>query len=684
MRQAGSKIGNIRIVDVLGEGGMGEVYAGFDERLRREVALKALRADRVDAVTRARLLREARALSQLAHPHICAIHDFLERDEGDFLVLEHIRGQNLRDLLAEGIEPALKLRIAEQIAQALAAAHAKGIVHRDLKLPNVMLNEEGSVKVLDFGLARPSGEAPEAEEGSPEGLGAQGWTELLRTRFGNVVGTATCMSPEQARGEAVTTASDIYSFGLLLQELFTGRPPYPKDLPLHLVLAKAQEGDTLAVTGIDRDVAALIQRMKALASAERPAAMEILRRLAWIRDRPKRWTRNVAAACAVLLLAAGATKYAADLRRERDRAVAAQAAAERARTEAEEVSRFLEGVFKVSDPRSGKGGEVTARELLDQGAGRVREELRDQPVVRARLTSTIGRIYRQLGLPQEAERLLEEALAVRERELGPEHPDVADSLLALGLARLDQSRFDAEPLLRRALAIREKTLGPEAPEVAAVLLGLGSFLGRLASRWPEAEQALRRSVAISETGPPGPELAQALHELAATRLRQGDLAESERLFRRSLALREKLFPPDHPDVAASVVALGVVLASAENYGAAIPLYRRSLASLEKRLGPEHPTVALTWNNLGIACMETGRSAEAEQAMRHALAIREQVFGPGHVEVLPPLYALARLYRRQKRWADVDAVVARALPIADGKLPADNDYSRELRELRTRP
>src|SRR5262245_33206873 len=125
MALVGTKIGNIRLVDFLGEGGMGEVYAGVDERLRREVALKALHGDRLDPMTRSRLLREARALSQLAHPHICAIHDFLEEPEGSFLVLERIRGKNLRKALAEGIEPALSLRIAEQINDALAAAHAK-------------------------------------------------------------------------------------------------------------------------------------------------------------------------------------------------------------------------------------------------------------------------------------------------------------------------------------------------------------------------------------------------------------------------------------------------------------------------------------------------------------------------------------------------------------------------------
>jgi eukaryotic-like serine/threonine-protein kinase len=684
MKNIGSKIGNIRIAGVLGEGGMGKVYAGFDERLRREVALKALRADQLDETTRARLLREARSLSQLDHPHICAIHDLLEREEGDFLVLERIRGKNLRELLADGIEPGLKLRIADQIAQALAAAHAKGIVHRDLKLPNVMLTEEGAVKVLDFGLALPSGETPVAEGDGMDGPAAQEWTALLRTQIGSVVGTAACMSPEQARGETVTTASDIYSFGLLLQELFTGFPPYPRDLPVHLLLTRAQVGDTLGLTGIDRDMAALIERMKALAPAQRPTAVEILRRLAWIRDRPRRWARNAAALLAVSLLAAGGVKYASDLRRERDRAVAAQAAAERARTEAEEVAGFLEEVFEGADPRSGKGGEVLARELLERGAARVRKELQDQPLVRARLMGSIGRIYRQLGLLKQAEPLLEEALAVRERGLGPAHLEVAASLLDLGQLRLEESRGDAEPLFRRALAIREKILGPDDPQVAAVLQGLGSLLGRLSGKWKDAEAILRRALAIYQRHPPGADLARVLHELAVTRLRQGDLKETERLLRQSLALREKIFPPDHPDVATSIVALGVLLATGLRHGEAIPLYRRGLASLEKSLGPEHPTVALTWNNLGISCMAVGRNAEAEASLRHALAIQERVFGRDHVEILPSLYALARLYRQEQRWADVDAVVARSLPISDGNLPAGNDYSKDLRELRKRP
>jgi tRNA A-37 threonylcarbamoyl transferase component Bud32 len=154
MIRAGQKIGHIRIEECLGAGGMGAVFVGFDEKLQRRVALKAIRSDRLDAVTRRRFLAEARVLSQLDHPNICRIHGYLEGEEEDFLVLELIPGRTLRQALAAGIEPRDRLRIAEEVARALAAAHERGVVHRDLKPDNVMLTEALEAKVLDFGLAR--------------------------------------------------------------------------------------------------------------------------------------------------------------------------------------------------------------------------------------------------------------------------------------------------------------------------------------------------------------------------------------------------------------------------------------------------------------------------------------------------------------------------------------------------
>ncbi|HEV2846278.1 MAG TPA: serine/threonine-protein kinase, partial [Thermoanaerobaculia bacterium] len=236
MIRPGDRVGPIRITGEIAEGGMGSVFVGFDEKLEREVALKAIRGDRLDARTRARFLTEARLLSQLDHPNICRIHGSLENEDEDILILERIRGRTLRQALEDGIDPAAKLAAAEGVARALEAAHEKGIVHRDLKPDNVMITDGGQVKVLDFGLARSeaTGEDPGAEASLAETRpsGASWWMPTLagRTGLGALVGTPASMSPEQARGEPSTAASDAYALGLLLQEIFTGRPPYEPGL----------------------------------------------------------------------------------------------------------------------------------------------------------------------------------------------------------------------------------------------------------------------------------------------------------------------------------------------------------------------------------------------------------------------------------------------------------------------
>jgi eukaryotic-like serine/threonine-protein kinase len=289
---SGVRIGHVRVDGLLAEGGMGAVYAGFDEKLQRPVALKAIRGDRLNAAARARFLAEARLLSQLDHPSVCRIHDYLEGGEEDFLVLELIRGLTLREALRDGLlAPGAKLAMAEGVARALEAAHQKGIVHRDLKPANVMITGDGQVKVLDFGLARP--EADESDEDAA------------------LIGTPASMSPEQARGEPATMASDACALGLLLQELFTGRPAYEPGLSEPLLLVKAADGDTLPVRGIDPDLAALIRCLKAQAPEARPTAAAAAERLAWIRGKPRRRRlRLLAVAVTVAMTAAMIAAFA--------------------------------------------------------------------------------------------------------------------------------------------------------------------------------------------------------------------------------------------------------------------------------------------------------------------------------------------------------------------------------------
>src|SRR5262245_271957 len=274
-----TRISHYRRLHRLGAGGMGEVYVGFDETLKRRVALKAVHSEqRLHAESKTRFLREAQILSQLDHPNICRVYDYIEDEQRDWLILELIEGKNLRQALQGSLEWSAKLKIAEQIADVLVVTHAAGVVHRDLKPGNVMITDTVVVNALDFGLARSvsvthqptaaldtsDGVVPRLEETgvSTVPVGRVEAVSGFHTTFGVVTGTVGYMSPEQAIGDVTTSASDMYSFGLLLQELFTGQATYDVTLDYTTLLARTQVGATAAVSGVDTDLAALIQPPK--------------------------------------------------------------------------------------------------------------------------------------------------------------------------------------------------------------------------------------------------------------------------------------------------------------------------------------------------------------------------------------------------------------------------------------
>jgi serine/threonine protein kinase/tetratricopeptide (TPR) repeat protein len=278
----GTKIRQFRFLRVLGEGGMGKLYVGFDENLRREVAIKTIRGRQWrKSRKRALFLREARILSQLEHPNICRIYEYIEGETNDFLVLELIRGKTLAQVLREDLEEAQKLRIAEQIAEALMAAHSQSVIHCDLKPMNIMLTDGGQAKVLDFGIARTLGwRASRVEESGKKLAGMT--SGVFDAMEGKVLGTPGYMSPEQTRGEEVTAPTDIYALSLVLQELFTGRPAYDKHLSLETLGSRMAVGQTAPLRGLVPELTTLLEHMRAFSPSDRPTASEVAGRLQWL------------------------------------------------------------------------------------------------------------------------------------------------------------------------------------------------------------------------------------------------------------------------------------------------------------------------------------------------------------------------------------------------------------------
>ena len=294
--QAGEKnIGVYRVLGVLGSGGMGTVVLAFDARLQRHVAIKRIHAGRqMNPLARERLRREASAAATLNHPAVVQVYDILEEATGEAIVMEYVEGRTLAQMLARGPLPVQQaVRIARQVAEGLAAAHALGLIHRDLKTQNVMVTASGQAKILDFGLAKRLN--PSADDDS-------------LTEDGALVGTRHVMSPEQAKGGTVDVRSDLFSLGVLIYEICTGRSPFRGDdrgRTLERVIAEEPTPPETLNPAVPGPLAALVRELLEKDPARRPvSAGSVAERLRRIETPPSvaRWP--VLAAIGALALAA--------------------------------------------------------------------------------------------------------------------------------------------------------------------------------------------------------------------------------------------------------------------------------------------------------------------------------------------------------------------------------------------
>lgn len=726
----GRTIGPYTVLRRLGRGGMGDVFLAVREKpFKRHVALKVIRQEVATRETFVRFALERQILASLNHPNIARLYDGGVTEEGQpYLAMEYVEGQPLTTYCdARRLPLHERIALFQTVCQAVHSAHQNLVIHRDLKPTNIFVTDDGVVKLLDFGIAKLLN--PNL---SP--------TPLPVTRTGRHVMTPEYASPEQVRGDPLTTASDVYALGVLLYELLTGHRPYRvAGRPTHEIVAVVCEQEperpstrvtrTETVTGPDGTVTRISPET---VSAARDMPVERLRRqirgdldtitLTALRKEPGRryrsaeqlaqdlerylsglpvaaspdtvWyrarkfaTRHRAAVLSAVLVGLSlvggfgtALWQAHQARQERDRA---RLEAQRAQA----TAGFLKNLFRATDPDVALGDTVSAHELLERGARRIERELADQPVVRSDMLLTLSQIYHNLGRFDEALAMSEAAYETRRQLYGPDHVDVVEIHLHEGLLHLNRGDVEQSvAMLREVLARYRRRLPPDHPELVTALNSLAAALRYQGSaRYPEpyreAEALLHEALTIEQNRPvpDSIRLSDTLKRLAYLARDQNRPAEAEALHRESLALLQGALGDRHPRVANTLVNIGATLADQGRYDQSIAFFQRGLAMRRAVQGNDHVDVAIDLAGLGEVYVQKGDYEAAEGHLREALSRLRQRLPEDNLRVTKVMRVLSDALVAQGKHAEAHPVLEELVRLERGK--QGNAYSRAMAERR---
>ena len=692
------RIGPYKIIHEIGYGGMGAVYlaARADDQFRKHVAIKLMKPGVDDDLRFQRFHRERQILANLDHPNIARLLDGGNTNEGiPYLVMDYVEGTPI-DQYCDDQKPTTNARLLlfQTICSAVQYAHQNLVVHRDIKPGNILLNKEGVAKLLDFGIAK----LLHAE--------AKALTTALLPM------TPEYASPEQIRGETITTASDIYSLGILLYELLTGHRPYElknktlielqrvicqeePEKPSQVIRRKENGESSMPITPETED---LFKRLRGdldnivlMAVSKDPQrryasvqqfsedikrhleGMPVLARKDTLSYRTgkfiKRNTMAVAVATVVVLTLIGGI-----LSTLRQAKIAAQQR-DKARIEAEkaaQINQFIQTMLSSADPEV-QGKDVTVAKVLNEASQRVELELSSQPEIQAAVRSTIGKTYYGLGLYEAAEPQLRSSLEQVTKLYGKKHRDVGTGMNHLGLLLLTKGKLsEAEPLFHESLSILREVHGEKHPEIATVLNNLAELYllkGNLSAseKTHYEELEIRRSALGNEH----PEVAVSLNDLAVVLGTKGDYAAAEKLHREALTILRKFRGKEHPDIAATLNNIAVMLESQKKYSDAEPIFREALEMRRKFLGNEHPQVAWTLYNYAYLLYQKGDYEGAIELSREVLALRGRTLSEEHPMLPATLQVLGVSLIKLDKAAEAEVVLRESLDLRKKTLPSDH-------------
>jgi len=661
---AGEALGSFRILRELGQGGMAVVYLAerADGHYSQQVALKVLRFGLKGSQAQFHFTQERQILASLDHQSIARLIDAGITISGlPYLVMEYVEGVPIDRYCDEhrlAIDARLKLFL--QVADAVRYAHRHLIVHRDLKPSNIVVTREGTVKLLDFGIAKllAPGRFEHAAPPTLDGL------RLMTPEYA---------SPEQVRGEQVTTATDIYQLGILLYVLLTGREPYPvrgrtpieafraicetEPVRPSTAIGRTEEDDPARVQWLEgisltratnphrlrrslrTDLDAIILKALRKEPAQRYTSVE------WFVDDIRRHQAGLAvsayngvwayharkfvrrhamvltvAGVAILTVAFLTTWYTIQLANERNRARLEA-------TSATQVAEFLASVFRGSSSRVANGS-TTARELLDRGAARIETELANQPKIRARLLNVIGDVYLQYDLDEQARPLLERALQQNTELFGRNSKEAADSLVALAaLARDGDDLPKALELFKEVLRIREQVLGPHHVSVADTLSSLSATYARLGDA-PSALRTSERALDIYKHSldPDDERILSATNIFAAAAIDAGDLRRARAEWEQLLPRIARSLGTNHRNYASVIGNLGYLRIELGEYDGVEQQLKRSIEIYEQLYGTDHGSINIRRVVLGLLYQYTGRLRESMEMFEHAIDSQRRLAG----------------------------------------------------------